>query len=83
MTSWLLAAIGLLPAFSLAVFYAGRGGTARRLVAAQLASSLAAIILATMTFAFDQSAFMDLPLTLALLSFPGMLLIALFLERWL
>lgn len=83
MIGWLLATIGLLPAFGLAVFCAGRGGTMRRLVAAQLASSLAAIILAAMTFAFDQSAFMDLPLALALLSFPGMLLITLFLERWL
>jgi multicomponent Na+:H+ antiporter subunit F len=83
MNGWLLAAIGLLPAFGLGVFYAGRGGIARRLVAVQLAGSLASLILVALTFAFDQSAFMDLPLTLALLTWPSMLLIAFFLERWL
>ena len=36
-----------------------------------------------MTFAFDQSSFIDLALTLALLTLPGTLVMALFLERWL
>lgn len=83
MNAWLLAALALLPPFALAMFRAGRGGMASRIVAVQLASGLATFILAVMTFAFDQSSFIDLPLALALLSLPGMLLIILFWERWL
>ena len=60
-----------------------RGGTAQRLVAMQLASAVTTLILALMTFAFDQSSFIDLALCLALLTLPGTLLMALFLERWL
>lgn len=83
MTAWLLAVLALLPPFGLAVLCACRGGTASRLVAWQLASSLAAFVLVAMTFAFDQAAFIDLPLAMAILALPGSLLIAMFLERWL
>ena len=83
MTPWMLATLALVPAFAIAVIAAGRGGTAGRLVAVQLATSVAVLLLALMTFAFDQSSFIDLALTLALLTLPGTLVIALFLERWL
>jgi multisubunit Na+/H+ antiporter MnhF subunit len=82
-TIWMLAVIALLPALAIAVLGALRGPAMPRLVAVQLATSLAALILVLMTFAFDQSAFMDLPLGLVLLSFPGTLLFTLFMERWL
>jgi multisubunit Na+/H+ antiporter MnhF subunit len=82
MTPWMLATIAMLPAFAVPVVIACRGGTKTRFIAVQLASSLAAQILILMTFAFDQSAFVDLPLTLALLTLPGTLIMALFLERW-
>ncbi|MDQ2802718.1 MAG: monovalent cation/H+ antiporter complex subunit F [Pseudomonadota bacterium] len=83
MTSWMLAILALLPAFAVPVIAACRGNTAGRLVAVQLATSLASLLLILMTFAFDQSSFVDLPLSLALLTLPGTLLMALFLERWL
>ncbi len=83
MTPWMLATLALLPAFAIPVVSACRGGTAGRLVAIQLATSVAMLILVLMTFAFDQSAFIDLALTLAFLTLPGTLVIALFLERWL
>ncbi len=83
MTAWLLAALALLPPFGLAMWCACRGGVVTRLVAWQLASSLAAMVLVAMTFAFDQPSFVDLPLAMALLALPGSLLIAMFLERWL
>jgi len=83
MTVWLLATIALLPPFAAACLAACRGGTGARLAAIQLASSLAGMALIAMTFAFDEAAFIDLPLSLALLSLPGMLIITLFLERWL
>lgn len=83
MTSWMLALLALLPAFAIPVALAVRGGTSGRLVAVQLATSLGALILLLMTFAFDQSSFVDLGLTAALLGLPGTLLMAMFLERWL
>lgn len=83
MTSWMLATLALVPAFAIPAVAACHGATAGRLVAVQLASSLAILILTLMTFAFDQSSFIDLALTLALLTLPGTLLIAMFVERWL
>jgi multicomponent Na+:H+ antiporter subunit F len=82
--AWLLASLALLPALGVPVFKACQGrSTATRLVAVQLATSLTTLILILMTFAFDQSSFIDLPLTLVLLTLPGTLAMTLFLERWL
>jgi multisubunit Na+/H+ antiporter MnhF subunit len=83
MSAWMAATIALLPPFALAAFAACRGRIAERLIAVQLATVFAMILLALMSFAFDQSAFIDLPLTLAFLSLPGTLVMAVFLERWL
>lgn len=83
MTLWMLAVLALLPALAVPVVAACRGELASRLVAVQLATSLTAMILVLMTFAFDQSSFVDLPLALELLALPGTLVMALFLERWL
>jgi len=44
---------------------------------------VATVLLALATFAFDQSSFIDIALCLALLTLPGTLVLALFLERWL
>jgi multicomponent Na+:H+ antiporter subunit F len=82
--AWLLASLALMPALVVPVLTACRSGsTAARLVAVQLATSLTTLILVLMTFAFDQSSFIDLPLALALLALPGTLGMTLFLERWL
>ncbi len=81
--NWLAALIAMLPPLALPLWVALRGRTADRLIAAQLASAVAALALVLMSFAFDQPSFIDLPLSLAFLSLPGTLLFALFLERWL
>jgi multisubunit Na+/H+ antiporter MnhF subunit len=82
LTPWMAAILALLPPLAIPIVIACRGQTSSRLVAVQLASSITAQILVLMTFAFDQSAFLDLPLTLALLTLPGTLIMAFFLERW-
>jgi multicomponent Na+:H+ antiporter subunit F len=83
MSPWLLSIIALLPPLALASWQACRGGSGARFAALQLASALTGFILIAFTFAQDEPAFIDLPLSLALLSLPGTLLIALFFERWL
>ncbi|MBL6456427.1 hypothetical protein JMJ55_13920 [Belnapia sp. T6] len=83
MSSWLLALLGLVPALAVPVWQALRGSIGTRLVAVQFATSLAVLMLALMSFAFAQPSLMDLALTLALLTLPGTLLLAVFLERWL
>jgi multicomponent Na+:H+ antiporter subunit F len=42
-----------------------------------------ALLLVLASFAFDQDSLIDLPLTLVVLSLPGTLMYALFIERWL
>jgi multisubunit Na+/H+ antiporter MnhF subunit len=79
----MLALLALLPAFAIPVATALRGEIGGRFVSMQLATALAIPLLVLMTFAFDQSALIDLALALALLSLPGTLLLAMFLERWL
>ena len=83
MNAWLAAVIALLPALCIPAFMACRGGTLPRFIAVQLVASIAVLILVSMTFAFDQSSFIDLSLCAALLNLPSSLLIALMLERWL
>ena len=83
MNIWLLAAILLLPPLAVPVCLAMRGAANQRLAAIQLAGSLSALILAVMTFAFDQPSFVDLALCLTLLSVPGTLLYTMFMERFL
>jgi len=83
MSAWTAAAVGLVPSLLLAVIAAGRGGAAGRLVAIQLAASLATFLAVVLTFVDDQSSSIDLALALALLTLPATLLFALFEERWL
>lgn len=82
-TPWLVAAIGFLPALAAAILMCARGSLGQRLAAVQLAGAIAILLLAVMTFAFEQASSMDLALTLALLALPAALLYAVFLERWL
>lgn len=82
MTPWLAAVIALLPALAVPLWIALRGALPDRLVAVQFAATIAAVIMTLMSFAFDQSSWIDLPLTLAFLSVPGTLLLAIFVERW-
>ena len=59
-----------------------RADANNRLVAVQVASTLAALIIALMTFAFDQSSFIDVALCVTLLAVPGTYLYTVFMERW-
>ena len=83
MTPWLAGVLLLVPALVVPTTVALRGDANNRLVAVQLASALSALLLALMSFAFDQSSSVDLALSAALLSIPGTYLYALFMERWL
>ena len=82
-TPFLAACIALLPALAIPLWIGMRGSLPDRLIAVQLGTTIAAIIMVLMSFAFDQSSLIDLPLTLAFLSLPGTLLLAIFMERWL
>ena len=79
---FLAATIALLPALAVPLWFALHRSLADRLVAVQLATTVAAVAMALLSFAFDQPSLIDLPLTLAFLSLPGTLLLAIFLERW-
>ncbi len=83
MTAWLAAVVALLPPFAAALWASCRTRTAERLVAVQFATATAILMLVAMSFAFDQPSEIDLALSLSLLSLPGTLLFAVFVERWL
>lgn len=83
MTIWLVAVILLIPPLLVPLTVAMRADASNRLAAVQLASGLAAFILALMSFAFDQSSFIDIALCTALLAVPGTFLFAMFMDRWL
>ena len=83
MSPWLLAALAMLPPLATALWVVARHPTASRLVGMQLASGLTGLIIILFSFATDQSTLLDLALSLAVLSLPGSLLFAHFLERWL
>jgi multicomponent Na+:H+ antiporter subunit F len=80
---WLISVIALLPPLALPLWVAARGKLVDRLVAVQLATNVAILILILASFAFDQDTLIDLPLSLAALSLPGTLMFAMFVERWL
>ena len=81
MNGWLLAAsvvsLGLLPCADMCL----RGRPERRLVGMEMASILVTIAMVLFTVAFGRSAFIDLPLALAVMSFGGSLVFARFLGK--
>lgn len=83
MNIWLAAAAEFLVALGicgLAVCRSRRPGEA--LVALQMAGTLAIMILMLMAEAFQRPSFFDLALALTLVSLPGMMVYAYFVERW-
>ncbi|HEX4765239.1 MAG TPA: monovalent cation/H+ antiporter complex subunit F [Lichenihabitans sp.] len=83
MNPWLLTLLALLPPLLAPLALAMRGAVGQRLVAVQMMGSVATLILAVMTFAFDQASSIDLALAFAVLTLPATLLFAVYLERWL
>jgi multicomponent Na+:H+ antiporter subunit F len=83
MNPWLLGVIAWLLPLALPLWVAARGNLADRLVAVQLATNVTILLLVLTSFAFDQTSLIDLPLTLTVLSLPGTLMFAHFVERWL
>ena len=80
---WLATALALVPPLLFTTIAAARTTVRYRLVAVEMATSLTIIMLVVLSFAFDQASSIDLALTVALLTLPGTLLLALFEERWL
>jgi len=81
--AWSVAVWALLPALAVPVLAALRREVATRLIAVQLATALGTTMLVLMSFAFDQSSYVSLALTLAVLNVAGSLVMAAFVERWL
>ncbi len=81
MNPWLLAAAAvsatLLPCADMCL----RGSPERRLVGLEMASLLIVIAMILFTVGFGRSILIDLPLTLAIMSFGGGLVFARFLEK--
>ena len=82
MNLWLTAAAALLPALAAAGWMAAIADLENRFVALELAATIAVFMLMLLSVGYDQPSFIDLGLTLVLLSFPGALAYAHFLERW-
>lgn len=80
---WTLAAIALLICMIGPFLRCVRGDSVSRLVALEAGSTIAVIILLVLCEAYHRVPFVDLALTLALLTFGAGLVFARFLERWL
>ena len=83
MNLWLTTALALLPALFAAGTLAATAGVSDRLVAVEFAAAVGLFVLMLLAVGYDQPSFIDLGLTLVLLSFPGTIAYAHFLERWL
>lgn len=83
MNAWLFAATVLLVAGLLPCLIATmRSGPVQRLVGLELAGVVSTVVLLLLAQGFSRTAYIDLALVLALLSFAGSLVFARFLERW-
>ena len=76
---WLVAASIVIATLGPCAFMCLRGSAERRLVGLEMASVLLTIAMVLLTEAFGRSIFIDLPLTLAIMSFGGGLVYARFL----
>lgn len=83
MNVWLIAAGVLLLALLLCAVVAFRAAVMDRLIALELAGTITTLVILTLAQGLGRSSIFDLALALALLSAPGTLIYAYFLERWL
>jgi multisubunit Na+/H+ antiporter MnhF subunit len=80
---WLVAAAGLLLALVPCLLASLRGGPLERLVAAEMAGLVTALLLFALARGFGRTDYLDASLFVALFSFPSGLVFTRFLERWL
>ena len=83
MSPWLIAFLLCIPPLALATYRALSGRCVQRLVAAELAACIGTLMLVLAGFAWPHDGVVDLALALGLLTVPGTLMFAHFLERWL
>jgi multisubunit Na+/H+ antiporter MnhF subunit len=83
MNVWLFATGLLLLALVPCAVVAFRATVLDRLIAVELAGTIATLLILTLAQGLGRPSIFDLALALALLSVPGTLLYAYFLERWL
>ena len=81
MNPWLLAGAGVSAALIPCAFMSLRGRAEQRLVGVEMAGILITLALALFTVGFGRLPFIDLALTLAILSFGSGLVFARFLEK--
>lgn len=83
MNIWLIATGALLLALLPCAFVVFRAAPLDRLIALELAGTITTLLVATLAQGLGRPSVFDLALALALLSVPGTLVYAYFLERWL
>jgi multisubunit Na+/H+ antiporter MnhF subunit len=81
MNHWLIAGSAVLATLIPCAYMCLRGSPERRLVGLEMASVLVTIDMVLFAIGFGRSIFIDLPLTLAVMSFGGGLVYARFLEK--
>lgn len=82
MNAWLASAVFLLLGLIPSGIVVSRGKPVERLVGLEMASIIGATSLLLLAKGFNRPSFIDLSLTLALVSVPGTLLFTHYLERW-
>lgn len=80
---WLLTAFALLACLIGPFLLCIRGDTVSRLVGLEAAGAIIVVLLLVLCEVFRRAIFVDVPLSLALLTFGSGLVFARFLERWL
>lgn len=83
MNIWLMAGAAVASSLVLCAFICLHGSPERRLVGLEMTSMIVVTSMALFTIGFGRLPFMDLPLTLAILSFGGGLVFVRFLRRYL
>lgn len=83
MNSWQIAALALLLTMIPSAIVIARAKAMDRLVALEFTTTAAVLALMLIAEGIRRPSFFDIPLTLALLSYPASLLFAQFYERWL
>jgi multisubunit Na+/H+ antiporter MnhF subunit len=83
MNVWLIATGVLLAALLPCAVVAFRAAPLDRVIAVELAGTIAALLIVTLAQGLGRPSLFDLALALAVLSVPGTLVYAYFVERWL